>query len=369
MDKNEIKEKLSKEDITKIVMSMGSAEPKTDMNGDLIFQSVCHGSTSYKMYYFVDSKNFHCYTQCHDNFDIYELVSRVHSNPSFIENVRYVADFFGFEFSSQRPKGFLREIKYTDDWDMIDRYNRIYDRINKEEEIIQDKHYNEHLLKLFSELYYCGWIEEGLSVESMQKYGILYRQSESEIIIPYREITGGLIGIRSRTLIKHKVDSGFKYMPTSIQGKFYTHAVSNALYGLNINHEVIRRIHKIMLVEGEKTVIKCHTFYGENNFTAGLSSSSLSEEQRDIILSLGVSEAILAFDKPSEEIWNNEEEKEKYINNILKVAYMLSPYMTVYVLWDDYGLLDFKDSPADKGKEVLEELMKNKQEVESREED
>ena len=36
------------------------------------------------------------------------------------------------------------------------------------------------------------------------------------------------------------------------------------------------------------------------------------------------------------------------------------PYFNVYVLWDTKGLLDYKDSPCDKGREVLLELMKNK---------
>lgn len=51
----------------------------------------------------------------------------------------------------------------------------------------------------------------------------------------------------------------------------------------------------------------------------------------------------------------------------MKLAAKFTPFMRVYVLWDTKGLLDFKDSPADKGKEVLEELMSNKIEIGTRE--
>lgn len=42
-----------------------------------------------------------------------------------------------------------------------------------------------------------------------------------------------------------------------------------------------------------------------------------------------------------------------------------NPYCTVYILWDKRGLLSKKDSPLDKGKDVLEELMKEKIEVDT----
>lgn len=43
LDKDAILNSLTKEDIIKIVTYFGSSYPKTDSNGDLIFQSVCHG--------------------------------------------------------------------------------------------------------------------------------------------------------------------------------------------------------------------------------------------------------------------------------------------------------------------------------------
>ena len=47
----------------------------------------------------------------------------------------------------------------------------------------------------------------------------------------------------------------------------------------------------------------------------------------------------------------------------MKFAQKFAPYARVYILWDEWGLLELKDSPADKGREVLETLMKRKYEV------
>ena len=43
-----------------------------------------------------------------------------------------------------------------------------------------------------------------------------------------------------------------------------------------------------------------------------------------------------------------------------------TPYCQVYILWDDANLLDHKDSPCDKGKEILEVLMKHKYEIKTK---
>ena len=82
LNKDKILESLTKEDIIKIVTSLGADNPKSTNDGDLIFQSICHGSTSWKLYYYHESsdkykgKTFHCYSKCSDSFNIIELVIR-----------------------------------------------------------------------------------------------------------------------------------------------------------------------------------------------------------------------------------------------------------------------------------------------------
>ena len=83
LDKDAILNSLTKDDVIKIVTSLGSSYPKTE--GDALkFQSVCHGSDSWKLYYYHEpneekgykGRTFHCYSKCSDSFNIVELVIR-----------------------------------------------------------------------------------------------------------------------------------------------------------------------------------------------------------------------------------------------------------------------------------------------------
>jgi hypothetical protein len=90
-----------------------------------------------------------------------------------------------------------------------------------------------------------------------------------------------------------------------------------------------------------------------------------------MILSLGVEEVILGFDKDFELLdyekhdENSAEYKkyQRYINRIYSLAHKFTAFCRTYVLWDTANLLERKDSPFDRGKDVLETLMKNKIEI------
>ena len=69
-----IKESLSLDQIDAYLCNaLGSNGYRVDSQGNHIYQTVCHGGDSYKLYYYVDSQMFHCYTHCGDNFDIFDF--------------------------------------------------------------------------------------------------------------------------------------------------------------------------------------------------------------------------------------------------------------------------------------------------------
>ena len=114
-----------------------------------------------------------------------------------------------------------------------------------------------------------------------------------------------------------------------------------------------------MLVESEKSVLQCDTIFGDDNFTVALCGSNLTKQQIKIILSLKPIEVIIALDRQYEFVGSDEYLKwEKKIKD--KFITPLVPYTKVSVLWDTVGLLDYKDSPTDKGKDVLLQLMDDK---------
>lgn len=356
VDIKEIKNQLTKEQIIKILALLGT-DCKERNDGTLIFRTVCHHKNnegSYKLHYFPESKMFKCYTQCGDAFDIYELICR-NQNMKFKEALQFLCANLGIKNIKQ--KGF--KVKPIADWDVINKYLD-FGSIKQDFRV---KTYNSNMLKFYSNLYKQEWINEGISLKTMKKYKIKFDISGNKIIIPHYNINGSLIGIRGRNFNEYELSQGQKYMPVFIQKELYSHPLGMNLYGLNITKGTIKKSGKVLIFEGEKSVMKCDSLYGKSNFTVAACGSSISNYQKSLILNLGVREVFIAFDKPSEEIANDKELLDKYMQRIGRLASKFSPYFTTYILWDTENLLNYKDSPVDKGQEVLEQLMKNKIEV------
>lgn len=363
-----IQDALTKEDVIKIATELGSDGYKEGGSGELIFRSICHGSDSWKLYYYHEPNGeypgriFHCYTRCSDTFNIFELVIRVRRTQgiilTFAQAVKYVASMTNNMFYSNKV-----EDKYEyriDDWDWINRIKNV----KKKNSVPQLSEISEHILEIFCPYPHELWLAEGIGHESMKKYQISYWGKENKIIIPHRDINGRLIGIRGRALNPDEVQAGFKYMPINIEGKELKHKLGNNLYGLCQNEEAIRRTGKIIIFESEKSVLLCDTYYKQNNFSVAVCGSALTDTQCRLIRSLGIREVMIAFDKEYEDA--NSRLAESYGNKLINLANKLTPYFTVYLLWDTENLLEMKDSPADKGKETLEKLMKSKVEIKTK---
>ena len=364
-----ITEALSKEDVIKIATELGSDGYKEGSSGELIFRSICHGSDSWKLYYYHEAKDnypakiFHCYSRCGDSFSIFELVIRARRQQgiilSFSQAVKYVASITNKMFYSNTDNE--EDTSYIiNDWEWINKFKNI----KRQHSIPQLSEINEHILEIFCPYPHELWLNEGISRETMQKYQISYWEKENKIIIPHRDIDGRLIGIRGRALNKEEVDAGYKYMPINIEGKELKHTLGNNLYGLCQNEEAIRRLGKLVIFESEKSVMLCDTYYHQNNFSVAVCGSNITDTQCRLIRNLGVNEVMIAFDKEFTD--PDSKAAEAYGNKIINKAKRLTPYFTVYVIWDNLGLLEMKDSPADKGKEVLEKLMKNKIEIQTK---
>lgn len=361
-DKEKIKQTLTVEDITKILIDLGSKEPIYQNKNEIYFTTVCHGGEKHKLCYYVQSKMFHCYTDCGDSMDIYELVIRSRRtqgvNLTFAQAVKYVASVTNNMFYSNLED---TQVYRINDWEWINRIKMI-----KSQKVIpQLSEISEHILEIFCPYPIQVWLDEGISRESMAKYQISYWGQENKIIIPHRDINGRLIGIRGRSFNQWELDEGKKYMPIVIEGQTLKHTLGNNLYGLCQNEEAIRRIGKIIIFEAEKSVLLCDTYYHQNNFSVAVCGSAITPTQCRILQELGVREVMIAFDKEYEDA--SSKVAEVYGNKLLKLAAKLIPYFTVYILWDSEGLLEKKDSPADKGQDVLEKLMKSKIEIHSTE--
>lgn len=351
-----IKNEITEKEIIQIMDILGS-DCKKDGNGNLKFKTICHGGDSYKLYYFIDSKYFHCFTDCQINYSIIDLIMKV-KNTSKQEAVNFICKTLKLNFNNTR-EGFSKN-NLIDDWKYLKKYEAVENKKSNKNKTI-----NNDILNNFIDGVHEDWFKEEIYLESCNKFNIKYDIGNNRIVIPHYNIKNNLVGIRVRNLEEESVLNGYKYMPMIYNGKMFNHQLQFNLYGLNKNIDYIKKIGKIMLFESEKSVLRCDTYYKDNNFSVAVCGSSISLNQRDIILSLGVKEVFLAFDKEYKEVGS--EEYLQYIENIKLKAKLFSNYCVVYVLWDEEDLIGYKDSPIDRGKEIFEILMKNKIEIKTTE--
>lgn len=349
----ELKERLTEDDIRNLLINELGATIHYEDDAMWITDTVCHHGTKPKLYFYKDSQSFHCYTEC-GHMDIISVVMehKGYTEEEFTKAINWICikaniDNYSYGFGTHEKVSdweFIRKIKSQSKRRVVDMHMEEYDP---------------SILNTFQKKYHMDWINDGISIRSMVKYGVLYSTWQQRIIIPHYDLNGRLVGIRGRSLIEEEIELFGKYTPYKVGNKFYNHELGKNLYGLDKNKEAIQRKQKIMLVEAEKSVMQADTMFGEDNFTVALCGSNLTECQKQIILRLGVKEVLIALDKQYENL--DDEECKKWAEHIKKKFVVpLAPYVKVSILWDVKGLLGYKDSPTDRGKDTLLQLMNDK---------
>ena len=344
MDANTLKKQLSENDLLSILEHIG-AEPYLEGNA-IVCRTVCHGGHKHKLYYYIESCTFHCFTDHCGNMDIYRLIGKV-LDKEFFDSYMFVLSYFGYEYDGD-------EIDYSEKLDMS--FFKKFETKKVETKLPKIK---ENILNLFYNMYHISWIKDGISKRSMNKFNIKLNITDEQIVIPHYDVENNLVGVRCRNLKQDVVERGMKYMPIRHGGVVYNHPTGSVLYGLNVNKKDINRTGKVILFESEKSVLQLDTMYPDCNIGVCVSGSSLTDRQVEILKSLNIEEVCVAFDKEFKNIGDNEEKfYAKKIEDT--VANKLLPYFSVSVIWDKEGLLNEQDSPTDKGPEVFNTLWKNR---------
>lgn len=355
LDSNYVKNKLTQEDIIKLCCFLQeSDEYYFDTHGNPIFSTILDhqdSSGSFKEYYFTETKTFHCFTRA-VSYDVFEMVRRAKGLETFKEAFDFIVDFFHFKRNGFEEE---KEVELTSDWDIFQKVKDYSVEPKKKEEnrIIQ-----ENMLEYFYPLAApTEWLKEGISAEVMRHYGIRVDSALHHIIIPHRDKDGNLVGVRRRSFDPVEVAAGKKYMPVFVQGKMMNHPLGQNLFGLYDNKEVIKRIKKACIFESEKSVLQVCGFYGiENCFAVATCGSSLSEAQMKMLLDLGVTEIILAFDA-DQEGKRGDPDVVAYEAKLLRVVEPYLPYVDASIIFDyDHILPQRKMSPSDAGKDIFEKL-------------
>lgn len=360
-NKDELKQSLTIEQVFELTADLGG-EPVMEKN---LFRArtICHnpaGEGSYKLYYYDNTKLFKCYTECPESsFDIYELVCKQKTIStgeewSLSKAIAFVAAYFGYSFQTFDFNQSKEDLK---DWEIFNNYERINNDKEKQQ-IVELKKFDPKILQYLPRPRISVWEQEGIKQDIIMNRGIAYDPKNEGIVIPHFDIDGNLVGIRERTLIKEIEKSG-KYMPAKLNNKMYNHPLSFNLYNLNNSKNAISIMRKALVLEGEKSTLKYASYFGEeNDISVACCGSSLISYQVQLLLSLGVKEIIIAFDKQFKEI--GDDEWKKWTKKLSAIHTKYGGYVQISFMFDKTDLLGYKDSPVDRGPEIFMKLFKER---------
>lgn len=346
MDAQQVKQVLSENDIFDLLCEL-DASPKK-INNTIHCRTICHGGHRHKLIYFNDTRTFSCFTgDCGHGFDIFILIGRV----------------FGFDFSSSF-RYITKKFNINTDGDYLigDKVDTSFiKKFQKKEPQYVLNEISKDLLNGYYQLYHESWLNDGISVRSMRKFDILFSIQENKIIIPHFDPNYRLLGIRGRALNQQEIDLGKKYMPIYHQRAktVLKHPTGANIYGLNVTKKQISGHKTIILFEAEKGPLQLDTMLPDMSIGGGISGSTLSFEQINILRNLGVEHVVLGLDKEFQESGTQEE---LFYKKKIKSGFIdkLFPDFHVSLLWDKTGLLPYKGSPTDCGVEVFTSLWNNR---------
>lgn len=359
---DDVLKQLTDDNVIDIMKELGSDDYRYG-KGCLIFRSVCHGSDSFKLYWYREAKRFHCYSCC-GNMSMWEMIC--FSQGWDIENdfgkaVAFVCRVANIRINHKKTRTDKSRDLTTEDMSILSRHLA---RRNKREAPMEVYDYS--IMNKFEEAYPIQWEDEGIDGLTAEKFDIRLDSSESQAIIPHRAENGDLIGVRVRNFNPEIVERGAKYTPLFLGGKWYRFPTGSTFYGLYENGNDIEQSGIAYLVEAEKSVMQLDSMYDGHGLGLATMGTNFSTMQRDILIKKGVRRVYICFDREYKDEWYDEEydntQEQRlmfgYFKKILKLYRMLNNYMEVNVVLDWDGVLPMKASPTDCGREVFEKLIR-----------
>lgn len=360
---NDLLEKLTSENIIEIMTRLG-ADRYEEKHNCIIFPTICHNlhseEASMKLYYYFNNNCFVCYTECDCSYNLFELIDQRFSLLGRTRVEHYKEKEKETDYTFYDIITFvLNTSKISLEQQNTEIYTSQIEKYLKHTEPILPT-INSNLLAVFNDYYCQDWIDEGISISTMKKFNIKYSISRNSIIIPHYNINNELVGIRERNLDKQQIEQFGKYRPVDVNGFMCAHPLSLNLYGLNIVKNNINKLHKVIIAEGEKSVLKSWEYYQENSIMIASCGSHLNKNQIKLLIkNFDINEIIIAYDKE----YQSYQEISEYMIKMKELCNKYSQYCEFSFIRDKDNLLGFKDSPIDCGKDNFEKLLKERVKV------
>ena len=349
----DIVDSITLEDVRTFLESLGVDQiAMYEDKGYLVCPTICHNpleeAESMKLYWYQNNKIFRCYTECNEAMSIFTLYQKFmfinYHKVSFDEAVDYV-------------KKCLKHINVSTK--KIYKPDIDFEKYKFDSEIPVLTEYPKEMLTYFLPKHHPTWLRDGIKPEVMDKFHIGFFLRQNKITIPHFDINGRLIGIRARALNPEEAELYGKYRPVQIGKTLYAHPLHFNLYGIYEHQDAIRKRRSAIIAEGEKSVLLDDGYYGDLSNTVACCGSNINKFQISLLTNiLGANEITIAFDKEYND-WRSNQARE-YRTKIENMCKKYNGQATFYYIWDMDNLLEEKDSPFDKGKEVFEKLYKHR---------
>lgn len=306
-----------------------------------------------KLYFYTDTKIFFGYTAGR-SYDIFSLVQTrlglLNKNCKFIDALNFITKIVGIDNSFYINTPTIK----TYDWE-----NDIGKYIKYKRKDYVLKNFDINILSQFQTKYPEEWIDEGISKESMEKFKIKYYPRLQATVIPCQDKNGNLIGIRCRHWLPEEIKNG-KYRPLYLlNNKSFEFPTNQVFYGINYNWAEIERTGHVILVEGEKSVLKADTWWREKSNVLGLYGSNVGLNRVKQLLELGVNHVTLALDSDFEKI--DDDNYKIFVNKILNIGKLFKGFCLVDVVFNNIELNNWnKNSPFDGDEEVWQKMWNNR---------
>ena len=273
-----------------------------------------------------DKNVYYCFS-CGSGDGIIQYLSD-YENMSFDVAVQKACRLSGTDISKQCISPTVRLLKKV-------RQMRQKSKVQEHEVLSED------VLQKYSKEPISEWIAEGIRAEELDLFDIRLDKRSNRIVYPVRDIDGRLINIKGRTRFEN-----YKEMRLAKYMNYYPIGNMDYFQSLNLTLPYILKKNEVIIFEGVKSVMKCYGWGYKNCVSA--EKHTLTEEQIRLLVNLRVN-VVFAYD--SDVSYKTSDAK----NTIQK----LLRFTNVSAILDPDNLLggvEGKNSPADKGRQVFEEL-------------
>lgn len=350
--------RLTTSDIIQLVSQFGIPETSIRYyNNQLIMPTGCHneiiGQAKHKLYYYESTKKFYCYTCC-GSMNPFDFIVQAYRTR-------------GVKYSLSNAAIMLEKIiqeRLKDGFAIVEHKQPVI------QEIEDDWHktlteYNIAVMDCFSrnKKYLKIWEKEGISFDTMDKFGIKFDMIRNRMVIPIYDDKGVFVGAKVRNFNQEDIENGRKYMPLIHNNEIYSYDRGKVLYGLNFNKRAIKAAKRAIIFEAEKSCLLYDSLYVGNK-AVSIGGSNVSVYQVELLKEMGVETVVLALDNDYSLLPKEDGKYDKYFGlyKMLKEANKLSAKgFAVEIVYDwEQEFLENKDAPIDKGREVWNKLYRNR---------